>query len=283
MKHAYLILAHNNRRLLEILIGCLDDCRNDIYLHWDKKSGEVPALSTKHAKLIILEERIDVRWADISVLKAEFLLLDKALSSNDSYAYLHLLSGQDLPLKSQDEIHAFFENNVGLEFVQVTEMNETPEIIRKAHRYHLFPRHFRSKSLLIRCIRSLFLRMQEVLGIRRNNDILFKKGGQWFSITPELATYFCAKQRWNEKTFHHTFCPDELSLQTVIWNSPFREKISSRGHMRMINWENGCLYDWKASDYEQLANTQALFARKFNLDDMDFIQKVLALSVKDKL
>ena len=36
MKHAYLILAHHEFGLLQTLIDCLDDVRNDIYVHIDK-------------------------------------------------------------------------------------------------------------------------------------------------------------------------------------------------------------------------------------------------------
>lgn len=37
-KHAYCIMAHNNWAQLQMLIDCLDDKRNDIFLHIDKKS-----------------------------------------------------------------------------------------------------------------------------------------------------------------------------------------------------------------------------------------------------
>ena len=37
MKHAYLIIAHNEFNILEKTIELLDDERNDIYLHIDKK------------------------------------------------------------------------------------------------------------------------------------------------------------------------------------------------------------------------------------------------------
>ena len=37
MKHAYLIIAHNNFYILEKLIKLIDDKRNDIYIHIDKK------------------------------------------------------------------------------------------------------------------------------------------------------------------------------------------------------------------------------------------------------
>ena len=38
-RHAYLIMAHNHFDFLKELLGCLDDNRNDIYLHIDKKAG----------------------------------------------------------------------------------------------------------------------------------------------------------------------------------------------------------------------------------------------------
>lgn len=37
MKHAYCILAHNNWEQLQLLLNCIDDDRNDIYLHIDVK------------------------------------------------------------------------------------------------------------------------------------------------------------------------------------------------------------------------------------------------------
>ena len=37
MKHAYLILAHNEFEVLRKLISALDDPRNDIFIHFDEK------------------------------------------------------------------------------------------------------------------------------------------------------------------------------------------------------------------------------------------------------
>ena len=38
MKHAYLIMCHNNFEQLKLLLKLLDDERNDIYVHIDKKA-----------------------------------------------------------------------------------------------------------------------------------------------------------------------------------------------------------------------------------------------------
>lgn len=36
--HAYLIIAHEQFDLLESLLKCIDDARNDIYIHIDSRS-----------------------------------------------------------------------------------------------------------------------------------------------------------------------------------------------------------------------------------------------------
>lgn len=47
-KHAYLIMAHNNWKILEKLLILLDDKRNDIYLHIDLKSDFIDFSSKVH-------------------------------------------------------------------------------------------------------------------------------------------------------------------------------------------------------------------------------------------
>jgi len=40
MGHAYLVAAHHQMQLLQILLHLIDDERNEIYLHVDKKCKE---------------------------------------------------------------------------------------------------------------------------------------------------------------------------------------------------------------------------------------------------
>ena len=173
MKHAYLILAHNEWALLLTLVSCIDDERNDIYIHIDAKVGSLPEVSVQKAGLYFIGERVDVRWGDLSVVEAEYALFSEAVK-NGPYAYYHLLSGVDLPLKSQDYIHAFCDANQGKEFIGYTFTEITPEVVRKARRWHLFPKSFRKRNAL----RAAFLRFQELFGIYRNLDVDFKKGTQ---------------------------------------------------------------------------------------------------------
>ena len=38
MKHAFLIMAHNEPAVLRTLLAMLDDPRNDVYLHIDRRA-----------------------------------------------------------------------------------------------------------------------------------------------------------------------------------------------------------------------------------------------------
>jgi len=283
MKHAYLILAHDNWELLKLLVSAIDDERNDIYIHFDAKCGNLPQICTQISRLIVLDNRVDARWGDVSLVEAEYALFEAAYYSEEKYDYFHLLSGVDLPLKSQDYIHSFFETNSGKEFIGYSELTPSKLTVRKVSRWHLFPRQFRSSSLLVRGVRAAFLRIQEILGIYRNRGIDFKKGSQWVSITPALVAQLLFKKEWVLKTLTHTFCPDEIFVQTICWNSNLRGNIfrtddDASGCMRAIAWRNACIYDWVAEDYPFLASCDALFARKFNLSDRDFLEKILKLS-----
>ena len=283
MKHAYLILAHHEFTLLQTLIACLDDRRNDIYVHIDKKVKDLPELHTNHANLRVLKNRTDIRWADFSMVEAEFSLFESA-RQNGPYQYYHLLSGVDLPLKSQDYIHRFFEDNKGKEFIGYTLTRMTPEITRKVQRWHLFPGDFKNRSTVRRALRAIWIRIQEQLGCKRNADVDFKKGSQWVSVTEAMAGCFLDNKDWARKVFTHTFCSDEMVFQTLCWNSPLRFALynttdDGTGCMRAIGWHDGELTDWSAADYETLAASPALFARKFNSSDPDFIRRIVALTL----
>ena len=288
MRHAYLILAHNEFGLLQQLLGALDDPRNDIYVHIDKKVKEMPDLHTRKAGLTLLDRRIDIRWASLQMVEAEFALFETA-SAKGPYQYYHLLSGVDLPLKSQDYIHDFFDRHDGKEFIGFTLTRMTPELVRRTQRWHLFPRHFSQTKNGYSAPRAAFIRLQELLGIKRNRQVEFMKGSQWVSITERMVRYLLSQRHWVMKTFSHTFAPDECVLQTLAARSPFMTDLydtsdDAKGCMRAIGWRPNpdgsgwTLNDWCAADYETLASSPALFARKFNGRDEAFIGRILELS-----
>lgn len=277
-KHAYLILAHKNFGQLRKLIELLDHPRNDIYLHVDAKATKfIPADwegITQHSPLRILPERIDVNWGGVSIMRAELQLIKAALRDGH-HDYYHLLSGMDLPIKSQDTIHAFFDHNKGKEFLNLWEFKSST--FSRFRYYTIFPEgegRFRT-----RIINHIFKGLQMLVRHRINRNVDFRFGSQWFSITHDLASYVAEHEEWLEEVFRHTSTCDEIFLPTLVAASPFANRLYlpvpvkdqkevNLSNMRFIDWSRGesVRHPWTflASDMELLEKVPHLWARKFD-------------------
>ena len=284
MKHAFLIIAHNELRILNILLNMLDDSRNDIYIHLDKKwKLNLHDLYFPQRANLFFVRRMDVRWGDISLIKLEFKLFRMAYE-NGPYMYYHLLSGVDLPIKSQDYIHEFFKKNYGKEFIGFAQGEENEiDCYNKVMKFHLFSRHIQSSNMFLVLCRT---RLENILNkyLTRNSSVPFKKGTQWISITNECCKYILNKEKSILKRFKFTICGDEIFLQTIVYNSPFYEKcynISDEyvSNQREIDWKRGNPYNWTLEDKDILLRSDKIFARKIigkNMDLALYIQNIFS-------
>ena len=275
-RHAYLILAHKNFGQLRKLIMLLDDPRNDIFVHVDKKAAFDPSGWTdvcRHSRLVFLRDRIHVSWGGVSIMRAELALLKEATSAGH-YSYCHLLSGMDLPIKDQDTIHAFFEENDGKEFLNYWNFKKTTR--SRFHYYTLFPEG--AGKFWTNLANNIFKGLQMAVGYKINRDVDFRFASQWFSITDALARYVLSKEDWLEKVFRHTNTCDEIFLATLVWASPFRDRLYVKepveehvvnlSNMRFIDWTRGesIRHPWtfRAEDWDLLMSVPHFWARKFD-------------------
>ncbi|MGN0521369.1 MAG: beta-1,6-N-acetylglucosaminyltransferase [Eubacterium sp.] len=269
--HAYLILAHNEFELLENLIKALDDSRNDIFIHIDKK---VKAFdfdkfknTAKHSS-IAFSPRISIKWGDMSMVSAEYLVLHTALDSGKKYDFVHLISGVDIPLMTQEDMHAFFGKNNGLEFIHFGGEELRPVEFQRVAYYHFATGRRNYFNRFITKAESVLGRL---LGINRVKNLTVGRGSQWFSITGDFAQYLLSQEDFVKRQFKHTFIPDEFFVQTVFLSSPFKSNLfhkefddSSLGCMRYTDWHRGSPYTFTSNDYDEIINCGCLFARKFS-------------------
>lgn len=287
-RHAYLIIAHNEFKVLDILLQLLDDKRNDIYLHIDKKVSVIPPFThIENAGIHVLSKRYDVHWGDITQIKTEMALYREAYS-HGPYQYYHLLSGVDLPIKSQDEIHKFFNTYNGKEFVGFFQGKyHEDDTCRKVSRYYLFMGYnkrnkqtFLPLRILATIIRHTFLKLQDITHIYRKQEINFKKGHNWASLTEKAVKYLLENENFIFKRFKYMQCPDEIYKQSVLFSSPLRHNIynienDQLGCMRAIDWNRGEPYCWQDSDWEELKNSKYLFARKIYSSQQQLINNII--------
>lgn len=291
MKHAYLIIAHKNDYTFQTLLKLIDDERNDIFIHMDRKNQkyefEVIKKYVKKSKIYQIKNRNNVVWGEYSQIDTELILLELAIKTN-KYDFYHLLSGEDLPLKNQNYIHEFFQKNKGKEFVRFEKIDFSHT--ERVFQYHLFQRLIgKSESHPILCsLNYYFLKLQKIIGIKRNKGIQFQKGTNWFSITDDLARLVVSKKEWIKKIFKFTMCCDEVFLQTIINQTEFKNRLYHKKYdndlhsiMRLIDWQRGTPYIFRIDDKDMLRKSDMLFARKFDCSVdkkiIDYIAQYISL------
>lgn len=295
-KHAYLLCAFNNWNILKTIIELLDDDENDIYLHVNKTVKDYNQSEfeniTSRSKLIFLE-RVDTGWGNYGL--TQVLINFLMIASKEKYFYYHFCSGTDMPLKSQAEIHSFFEK-YGKGKVNFIDSQPIDAIINNTKldwiKYYYFGVKY-SRHKYIRPLYRIFnqsnVLVQKLFRIDRIKHLncVPCSGSEWFSITDEFANYIINNQEWIKNHFNHTFIPGEAAIHTLIWASSYRDTIVNaeiNGYkdktMRLISFSRGRVrrgepYMWQAKDFNELINSNMLFARKFDeVIDMEVVNKL---------
>ncbi len=281
-RHAFLIMAHSDFESLKYLLFALDDERNDIYIHVDKRTRYVDfdEISSWVKKAgLFFTPRIKVYWGHHSLMDSEMILF-KTAAANGHYHYYHLLSGVDFPIKSQDYIHEFFHNK-DQEFLSYHfEGDYGDEFLYKIKYYHPLMKWVGRGKFDGPGIRQKFLarlshfswqliEKQKQFGIDRTKkypDYTFVKGDNWCSVTDDFVRYVISKERLINKIAKWTNCQDEFFLQTIAYNSSkFKDRLTGKS-LRKIDWNRGTPYEYCHKDIEELKNghSEELFARKIS-------------------
>lgn len=281
-RHAYLIIAHHEFEVLEQLVLALDDVRNDIYIHFDKKIKDCPLIKTQYSHLYILEKRIDISWGHVSQIRAEYALFETAYKTG-VYSFYHLLSGVHFPLKSQDYIHSFFENIDNKE-VMCRVPNSDYQTNLKMRRYNFFMKRFMHKNMWIRQFNQLLwricIRIQKELHIYRHTNQFYTNAANWVSITSDCVNYLLQIKESVLHNYRFTLCGDEFFIPSELQKSSFKDCIYYYDKLLKCDFDRGSnprIYTLR--DYEELVDSGCLFARKFSNTNMDVVDKIL-ISIK---
>ena len=277
LRHAWLIMAHGNFPILEKQLSFLDSENADFYIHIDAKGRDFDFdrfRSIPKKSRVVFVDRIRVSWGHFSQIEAELILLKAALPGR--YDYYHLLSGVDVPVKSRHYIENYFAAHNGMNFLHYQHAEINREHADRPRYYYPFQRwNIRNRAVRL-ALRRLSVLVQRPF-VDRNRALepgtVLQKGANWFSITHALAEYVVSREDWIRRTFRSTFCCDEVFIQTLVLNSPFRDTLPSdycgedhKNCLRYVDWVRGKPYTFTDGDYEELISLGEpyLFARKFD-------------------
>ncbi len=259
MRIAYCIMCHKFTPTLQELVRLVGES-NDVIIHVDAKA-DIADFASLRDKANFLEDRVDVRWGRWSQIEAVLRLLDA--SRRFECDYVALISGDTLPLKSDDRIKKELWKNRGREYLY--ERPLTQEHVMRIKMCHPRASTRTSKWAVVR----------RRLGLMCRNkwfDTLpqLHFGSNWFIITPDLRDWFfdyLGQHPEYSEAFRRSHCGDELFFMTLACNSPFAESLTKEQFF-YFDWTTGPDYPrtLDESDFPRLAKSDCLFARKFRDD-----------------
>lgn len=294
MSIAYLILAHNNPCHFRQLLCALASPTSEFFVHIDKKT-KVDFTHELSADVVhFVTNRIEVHWGDFSLVEATLALINQALHNPRNFDRIVLLSGADYPVRSASYIETFFKTYCDTEFINVVKM-PSEAAGKPLYRLTLYW-HNANETLIKSATRRLLCKLR-LIPRERN----FKKalsgltpyaGSQWWALTRGACEYieqFCSANPKIVNFFRNTLVPDEMFFQTVIGNSPFKEKL--RRNLTFTDWSAGgpnpaLLSDEHVDTFASATcfgpdrfygDGEILFARKFSDKRQDVVASITRL------
>ena len=276
MSIAILVLAHKNEEQVNRLVDHLVKDFS-IYVHIDKNSK----IKIKEQENVYVYKKYKTYWGSYNIVRATLLLLKKAYEN--AYNRYLLISGQDLPIKTNEEIKKFFTENKceyifgekmpvpgvtsngGLEWVT----KYWPNWNLRENKNMLKEKIYRFERKVLNIISKIKIRPL---------DYEFYKGMQWVNFTHD-----CVKKILNYlendkkylKRYKWTNCSDEIFFQTLL--NQLKDLHIVNNSLRFVDWESGPEFPrvLRENDYDRIINSGAIFARKFDADiDERIISKI---------
>lgn len=297
MKIAYLILAHNDPKQLNKLIESLYvDNITYFFIHIDKKQDISPFIFNKK-NVIYIKKRIYINWGGYSICEAEKMLLQESLNYNIIFNRFILLSGLDYPIWSNKKMINEYENNpqkIYMKAYNLSKVSTPSKIPQRICTYHFRDLKIENR-LLRRCIVGGLMHIMNYVPIKKNNYIKVNNerwdiwgGSQWFNIPRECALFLLNALN-NEgicNYFKTSFAPDELMVQTIIFNSKFKiyaEPLEENGiypglekttMTHYIEYNKGQKI-FNEEDFNKLISSNKMFCRKLRTGISDkLIEKI---------
>jgi hypothetical protein len=107
MKFLYLIQAHKNPAQLKDLVDKLRNEDTSVIIHIDAKSDVGLFAFIKEldpSRIFFVERPTSVYWGGISQVNATLRMIELAFMLDIEFDYAHLISGQDVPIVSNNTI-----------------------------------------------------------------------------------------------------------------------------------------------------------------------------------
>lgn len=274
--HAFLIIAHKQPKLLARTLSVLEASNHHFFINVDAKSSCFSEFYNmigggKIQNVHFLKKRIACYWAGISLVDVEIELMKAAKSFPVLFDYYHLISGQDYPLRSNEQFDAFFESTEDsfMCFNFEKDIDYWMPIYKmKTSQFYTNGTHSWSERLYLKMVNNRFSRKL----IKRKTIPNLAGGWQWFSWSANVVDYvlnYLSENPGFRRRFNHTSSPDEHFFTTMLYSHLDELHIRKHFPLRYISWEpyrpiaqKHRPYNLEEFDYNRVINSAAFFCRK---------------------
>lgn len=282
MKLAYIISAYKYPEQLVRLVRRIHAPGACIVIHVDRNTAATvyDAMTRGVADLdgVHFLPRHRCFWGDFGHVWASLKGIHYLLRTNRPFDYVALLTGQDYPTHARHIREGVLRECTGDEFIEGKPLPYAtwPEGgLTRVEKWHFnllgrrfsFPenRPFRNPLLgmlwrfLVRCAPD---KRKMPLGHRPHG------GGSYWCLSRDCVEYidrFVDEHPGYVRFFRTVHVPDELFFQTLVMNSPYRERVRQEG-IHLVNWNTHSPHPeiLTSDDFDRIAATRHLFARKFD-------------------
>jgi hypothetical protein len=267
---AYLILAYKNPVQVARLVSRLQSKNTMVFIHVDAKVNILPFLTLCNQPYVtFVKKRHKIVWGGYSITEA--LISGMAeITKNKNCENIVLLSGQDYPIRHISEFEDFIRVNEGYSFLNVEEATVTSKwwqnAVRRYKYYYVSDYNIKGKRFLNRILRRI---LPERKFIYPEYKLYGGPGSTFGILTFEAAAYIVAFMEGNLKAKRFaktTFASDEFWFQTILMNSPLKEKVNICS-LWYMKWNGTSKHPniLKFSDLYQITHSNSFFARKFDM------------------
>lgn len=293
MKKFFAITCHKPSVTLELTVNYLSSFEdNFILIHVDNKVSIKEFKKLEKANVVLLNKRLDVFWGDISQIEATLLLMRFFLNHVDRYEYFFLLSGDDIPLMSNEQMDLILNCNVGSSYIHYQD-GRNNFIDPKSRVMYRFPKVFfnRNKMFLDKVWYNILINFKFLFKKNKVPEIIstvpLYKGTNWFTLTRSDCNFiieFVDNKQDFLPFFRKSLCADEVFFHTILKMKKdlviFSNKELLNDCLRYIDWDSGPEYPrvLDRSDISKIPTGTYFFGRKVNENDAPyFIQHFIGL------
>jgi hypothetical protein len=287
LKVAHLIVAFKYPEQLYRLAKSLSQPGTDVFIHIDKKVDiRQFEYLTELPNVHFIKNRQYIVWGGYSITEC-YITSMKEILEHGTYDYFVLMSGQDYPLKPMEELHRFLKDHKGYSVMSVEEKAPKSKwwliAVDRYKYYHLNDFRFHGHKLVHKISKRILPNREFVFP---DYQLYGGPGATFCALTRQAAEYLANFMATNPKAYRFarfTHASDEFWFQTLLMNSPLREKIVNKP-MWYIDWKGASKHPriLTVLDYPSLVNSGMFFARKFDMYEDEMILDMLDVHLNER-